>query len=209
MPMTNNASVAQPRRLDRLHTFVVRLSELLNTSPGEPSIIGQGRSLLKELVSHDDWLPSRFAEPGPDRYRQYLLHADSSERFSVVSFVWGPGQTTPIHDHTVWGLIGMLRGSEVEQHYVRTDGGRLEEQGEAHVLLPGDVDIVSPSVGDLHRVSNAYADRVSISIHVYGANIGNVTRSTYSLDGNSKQFVSGYSNTELPNFWNVTDEGDR
>jgi predicted metal-dependent enzyme (double-stranded beta helix superfamily) len=33
--------------------------------------------------------------------------------------VWGPGQTTPIHDHRVWGLIGMLRGSEYSQGFER------------------------------------------------------------------------------------------
>ncbi len=36
--------------------------------------------------------------------------AISRERFCVVSFVWGPDQATPIHNHTVWGLVGVLRG---------------------------------------------------------------------------------------------------
>ena len=60
----------------------------------------------------DAWLPEAYAEAGP-RYRQYLLHCDPLERFCVVSFVWGPGQKTPIHNHTVWGLVGMLRGEEI------------------------------------------------------------------------------------------------
>ena len=32
-----------------------------------------------------------------------MNHVDARERFSVVSFVWAPGQKTAIHDHTVWG----------------------------------------------------------------------------------------------------------
>ena len=41
-----------------------------------------------------------------------LLHCDPMERFSVVSFVWAPGQKTPVHDHTVWGMVGVMRGVE-------------------------------------------------------------------------------------------------
>jgi predicted metal-dependent enzyme (double-stranded beta helix superfamily) len=129
------------------------------------------------------------------------LHADGAERFSIVSFVWGPGQTTPIHDHTTWGLIGMLRGAEVEQHYARRTDGTLVPEGEPQRLEVGSVDAVSPQIGDLHRVSNAYSDRTSISIHVYGGNIGGVRRSVYDPDGTSKDFVSGYSNEDLPNIW--------
>ena len=76
---------------------------------------------------------------------------------------------------------------------------------DAH-LDAGDVEAVSPTVGDLHRVHNAHEDRVSISIHVYGANIGAVRRHTYPAEGGRKPFVSGYSNTLLPNLWDRSAE---
>ena len=50
-------------------------------------------------------------------------------------------------------------------------------------LEPGSVEAVSPTVGDIHRVINAFDDRVSVSIHVYGANIGAVERAVYTADG--------------------------
>ncbi len=124
----------------------------------------------------------------------------------MVSFVWGPGQSTPIHDHTVWGLIGMLRGAETAQHYVKTAEGRWAPEGTPTRLMPGQVEAVSPRIGDVHRVSNALANQTSISIHVYGANIGAVERSVYLEDGTRKPFVSGYSNTELPNLWDLSAE---
>ena len=68
------------------------------------------------------------------------------------------------------------------------------------------VEAVSPRIGDIHQVSNAYADRVSISIHVYGANIGAVRRAVYQADGSEKLFISGYSNTLLPNIWDLSKE---
>jgi len=187
--------------LARLRNFVQQLAHLLDRHLAEPDILDQGGRLLARLVAHDDWLPAAYAIPHPQRYQQYLLYADALERFSVVSFVWGPGQFTPIHDHTVWGLIGMLRGAEQSQAYSRTGNGHWAPQGELHHLLPGQVEAVSPRIGDVHRVRNALADQVSISIHVYGANIGAVKRSVYLDDGSQKQFISGYSNTTLPNLW--------
>jgi len=188
-----------------LREFVHAFGLLLDARPEEPQLLAQGGALLRTLVARDDWLPEAFAEPHPEYYRQYLLHADSTERFSVVSFVWGPGQATPVHDHTVWGLIGMLRGSEFSQGYVEREDAWVPE-GEAVRLQPGDVEAVSPRIGDVHRVRNAFDDRVSISIHVYGANIGAVRRHTYPPEGGRRPFVSGYSNTLLPNLWDRSAE---
>ena len=56
----------------------------------------------------------------------------------------------------------------------------------------------------MHRVSNAWEGHTSISIHVYGANIGAVQRSVYLEDGTRKPFISGYSNSTLPNLWDLS-----
>ncbi|WP_226016958.1 cysteine dioxygenase [Novosphingobium sp. FKTRR1] len=185
----------------RLRGFVTSLAELLASTRDEAEILQSGAKLLARLVAHDDWLPDQFAVPHPDRYQQYLLHCDSRERFSVVSFVWGPGQGTPIHDHRVWGLVGMLRGKESAERFVRKPDGALASLGEPELLLPGQVEAVSPRIGDIHRVTNAEPDRPSISIHVYGGNIGAVERATYAPDGTPKRFISGYANTVVPNLW--------
>jgi predicted metal-dependent enzyme (double-stranded beta helix superfamily) len=112
-----------------------------------------------------------------------------------------------VHDHTVWGLIGMLRGQEVSQPYGPDAGGAMRPQGAATLLQPGQVEAVSPALGDIHQVRNALADQVSVSIHVYGANIGAVQRWVYAPDGTRKPFVSGYSNARLPNLWDRSKEG--
>jgi predicted metal-dependent enzyme (double-stranded beta helix superfamily) len=186
--------------LPRLAKFVGDLGTLLDRTGEEAEILREGEALLASLIAQDDWLPDAYAVPNPARYQQYLLHCDSRERFSVVSFVWGPGQATPVHDHTVWGLVGVLRGAELSQAY-RRDGEALVADGPVHRLERGEVEAVSPTVGDVHRVTNAFDDQASISIHVYGANIGAVRRATYDADGRPKPFVSGYSNDTLPNLW--------
>jgi predicted metal-dependent enzyme (double-stranded beta helix superfamily) len=168
----------------------------------EPAMLREGKKLLTLLIARDDWLPQEFALARPDGYRQYLLHCDPLERFSVVSFVWGPGHITPVHDHTVWGLVGVLRGAEKCEEYERPGDGRPMRKTGEHIVEPGGIDAVSPALGDIHTVSNALADRPSISIHVYGANIGAVRRHVYAPQtGEIKSFVSGYSNSVIPNIW--------
>ena len=166
-------------RLEKLRHFIHEVDRLHREHHQTAPLLDAVAQRLAALVRYDDWLPEEYTLPHPHHYQQYLLHADSGERFSIVSFVWGPGQATPIHDHRVWGAIGMLRGA---------------------------VEKVSADDGDIHRVSNALADRVSISIHVYGGNIGAVKRAVYTPEGQQKPFISGYSNRHLPNIWNSSRE---
>ncbi|MEI5995681.1 cysteine dioxygenase [Paraburkholderia bengalensis] len=189
-----------------LRRFVGEIAALVDAKPAESELLERGAAALKKLICVDDWLPDAFAQPSAERYQQYLLYADVQQRFSVVSFVWGPGQATPIHDHTVWGLIGVLRGAELAASFERHSDGGLRQSGEEIRLEAGAVEAVSPRIGDIHRVRNAYDDRVSVSIHVYGANIGAVERSTYTPDGPGKRFISGYSNETIPNLWDLSKE---
>lgn len=199
--MTIALPILAAPNLARLRGFVVSFAELLSSTKDERSILESGGALLAQLIARDDWLPDEYAEPDPDRYRQYLLHCDSRERFSVVSFVWGPGQATPIHDHTVWGLVGVLRGAERVESFRRDARDGLVADGPTALIEAGQVDAVSPRIGDIHRVANALTDRPSVSIHVYGANIGAVRRSTFDEAGNPRGFISGYANRSLPNLW--------
>lgn len=192
----------QTRNIEPLREFVVDFTRLIDTDPNEATILDKGKTLLAKLLERDDWLADEFARPHPQYYQQYLLHSDPLERFCVVSFVWGPGQKTPIHNHTVWGLVGVLRGSEGSLRYARNDTGKLVQIGGPEVLQRGQIDAVSPSIGDIHEVSNNEVDQESISIHVYGANIGAVGREVYSAEtGEAKPFVSGYSSAMMPNLW--------
>jgi predicted metal-dependent enzyme (double-stranded beta helix superfamily) len=191
----------------RVRSFIGAMSECIARNAGESATMSEAKALLADLVAHDDWLPDEFAQPHPEHYQQYLLHCDPHERFSLVSFVWGPGQSTPIHDHTVWGLIGMLRGAEVSESFDLAGEGMPPRSTGTVRLEPGQVEAVSPRIGDIHRVSNAFDDRVSVSIHLYGGNIGGVRRHVFGArDGAIKEFVSGYASARMPNFWDRSRE---
>lgn len=175
--------------------FVERFTNLIERAvDNEGEILSAGSRLLASLIASDDWLPLEYGQHHPQGYRQYLLHCDPLERFSVVSFVWGPGQSTPVHDHTVWGLIGILRGAERNERFAFGPPGQPMNRLASKVASRGSIEQVSPTIGDIHRVSNGCPEQVSISIHVYGGDIGKIRRHAYDLEtGAAKHFVSGYS----------------
>ena len=196
-----------PDTIAPLRQFVLDATRIVSEYSLESEIISAIKIPLAQLIERDDWLPDAFAKPHPQYYQQYLLYCDPQERFSVQSFVWGPGQSTPIHNHTVWGLVGVLRGAELCQRYQRDARGVVSKHGPSVMLKAKEIDAVSPAIGDLHTVANALTDRPSISIHVYGKNIGNTIRGVFK-EGSSeeKAFVSGYSSDVVPNLWNQADE---
>lgn len=195
--------------LARLRRFIGDMTSLVGGAWQDNDVtatVEVGAKLLGELVSHDDWLPDSMADCPPHGYAQNLLWCDPFERFSVVSFVWAPSAKTPVHDHQVWGLVGMLRGSETSQAFVRGADGALTI-GPCRTLAPGDVEILQPSQGDIHQVTNALTDTGSLSIHVYGGNIGAIRRFTFDpATGAPSLFVSGYTNKIVPNLWDRSAE---
>lgn len=186
-------------------TFIRTVTDIARTVDDEVSLLDVATPALATLVARDDWLPDEHTRPDPSRYQQYLLHCDVDDLFSVVSFVWAPGQSTPVHDHCTWGLVGTLRGSECSQRYgfeLDTNHspafGPLGLPVETH---PGDVDAVSPRIGDIHQVWNASSNSTAISIHVYGGNIGRIRRHVYDSLGQTSEFVSGYVSTPYAQLW--------
>ena len=135
---------------------------------------------LAVLLDQDGWLAPADQRPGEDSYRQHLLHVSPTRRMSVVALVWKPGQRTPIHDHIAWCVVGVYRGVEREVRY------RLVEDGDEPCLLPigsveahpGHIEALAAPAEDIHCVE-AGGDGVTISIHVYGADIERRRTSIY------------------------------
>ena len=181
-----------------LRNFIRAMTRLADEGASETRWLTEGGALLRDLVADDTWLPDAFAEPGP-RYRQYLLHCDPLERFCVVSFVWGPGQRTPVHNHTVWGLVGMLRGEEVSTEMVparRCAPARWTACARAR----SSPSAPTPTTSMWSRTRCPTARRsASMSMAAISAPS---SRSVFDPEtGAQKRFVSGYDNTAVPNLW--------
>jgi 3-mercaptopropionate dioxygenase len=135
---------------------------------------------LAGLLEQDGWLAPENQMPGIDSYRQHLLHVSSCRGLSVVALVWRPGQRTPIHDHVSWCVVGVYRGVEQETRYELVERGGREylhavETIDAH---PGHVEALIPPAENIHVVE-AGGRGLTISIHVYGADIERLGSSVY------------------------------
>ncbi|GIH21623.1 hypothetical protein [Rugosimonospora africana] len=144
----------------------------------------QVRAVLERWLRNDDLLTPAQLEPDPSRYRQHLVHVDPARAFGVVALVWLPGQSTPIHDHVCWCVVGVHTGAEREVCYQlrRGRGGSFLEPTAERINVRGTSTVAIPP-GDIHQVAND-TDAVVASVHVYGANVaalGTSIRRTYRL----------------------------
>ncbi|HEY1918324.1 MAG TPA: cysteine dioxygenase family protein [Streptosporangiaceae bacterium] len=105
----------------------------------------------------------------PAGYRSHLLHAEPDGSFSIVAMVWLPGQFTSVHDHVTWCVFGVLQGVEHEELFTLSDDGASLIRAGSADNNTGEVSGFAPP-GDIHRVRNT-GDGVTISLHVYGADI--------------------------------------
>jgi predicted metal-dependent enzyme (double-stranded beta helix superfamily) len=96
-------------------------------------------------------------------------------------------------------MVGVLHGSEKSQRYRYNASGCIQPVGREVIHHKGSIECVSPSIGDIHTVSNAYADKPSISIHIYGANIGTISRHVFKPGlSQAIDFTSGYNPIACP-----------
>jgi len=112
----------------------------------------------------------------PGKPAGHVLHAETDGTFSILGLVWRPGQSTRIHDHITWCVVGVLQGVEHEDLY----DDQLNPIG-ARDNHPGEVSGFAPP-GDIHRIRNT-GPRTAISLHIYGTDItriGSSARRYYS-----------------------------
>jgi 3-mercaptopropionate dioxygenase len=176
-----NAADPSSRAMERdpvpavLKRFIWDIQSMVELAESEREILVIGRDLMARLVENDDWLPTVFAVPNPAGGQQFQIYRDGLERFTVVSTILSGGTTLSIAQQSVWEIIGVLRGSVARRQLdcfpeerAQPGGGRLLEKGSVEARSSG-----SRAVSQL---SNALSDRISIGIHVYGGEIGRLSR---------------------------------
>jgi predicted metal-dependent enzyme (double-stranded beta helix superfamily) len=160
---------------------------MVELADNEREILVIGRDLMTRLVASDDWLPTVFAEPGAAGAAQFQIYSDNLERFSVVSTILSGGATLSIDQPSIWEIMGVLRG-EVAVH--------SGDAGAAHVVKPAAVETRSSRSDNAPQLSNPRDDRLSVSIHVYGGEIGRLSRRSRVPNGQMDGQPLGYANSE-------------
>ena len=103
-----------------LTEFIAESEQIVRAYSAESDVMRRIKPLLEKLLSNPS-LPADAFAPRKDRFAMNLIYMPKDEVFSIVGGVWKPGQTTPIHDHLTWALIGVYSGEERESLYRRLD----------------------------------------------------------------------------------------
>ncbi len=180
-----------------LEQFSADVDSVVRKYGSESEILLHLKPLLEKTINATDSLPPEVFAPRKDRFAMNLLQMPDDEAYSIIAGVWRPGQTTPIHDHLTWALVGVYEGEERETLFRRVDDGssmkkaKLDQVSErsnkkGHVTVLGHTGI--------HRVDNVSL-KAALSVHIYGRDIGNTERHSYDpVTGEISRFVSGYCN---------------
>jgi predicted metal-dependent enzyme (double-stranded beta helix superfamily) len=180
-----------------LERFTEDVEAIVRSASSESEILRAVKPKMERLLRAPDSVPPEAFAPRKDRFANTLLYRPKDKAFSMTGGNWAPGQTTPIHDHLTWAVVGVYEGEERESIYRRTDDGsdptraslvlaseRINAKG--HVTILGEKGI--------HRIDNV-STKPSHSIHVYGRDIGTLERHSYDpVSGTIGKFVSGYCN---------------
>lgn len=130
-------------------------------------------------------LPACIYAPIADRYARRELYRSPGYGYSVVAMTWGPGQGTPVHDHSgLWCVEGVWSGSleitqyalverDAERFRFRAAGGVRAGTGSAGSLIPPH---------EYHTIANPSPDRTAVSVHVYQAPLLRCARFVHERD---------------------------
>jgi 3-mercaptopropionate dioxygenase len=128
------------------------------------------QSLCRMIRSPEIRLPDCCFLPLTGHYARRELYHSDEHGYSVIAMTWGPGQGTPIHDHSgMWCVEGVWHGAlEITQYEL------LESDGDRFRFQPvGTMQAGAGSAGSLippheyHTIRNPSRDGLAVSLHVY------------------------------------------
>jgi predicted metal-dependent enzyme (double-stranded beta helix superfamily) len=186
-----------------LTTFIERVNAIGAAETDSHAIVAKIRPAFVELMADQSWLPDEFAQSRENSgmgggIGMWLLYRAGDGGLAFSSLVVPPGAQTPVHDHLAWGLVGLYRGTQDEDVFLRRDDGADEERcdldlAEARGLVPGDMYELLPE-NDIHRVRTT-SDFTSVSLHLLGNDNGCIWRHRFHPDENRVEpFKSGWLN---------------
>ncbi len=187
---------------DALQEFIHDVQLVVDDTDDQYELTERIAPLLSALLTGGYRLPPAFVRPSPDRHLTYPLYVSPDDRWCLASVVWNMGQRTPVHGHETWGVVGIYSGAEREVRYLKPEAGAVGALVPApeQVWTRGQVTVCCTTDDDVHAVV-AEGDEPTVGIHVYGGNIGTISRPAYDPDtGVATWFTSGWDDpaTGLP-----------
>ena len=155
------------------HAKLVQALDAAVEAGDQHAITAALRNTLCALIrDRDVQLPECVHDPIVDHYARRELYRSPRHGYSVVAMTWGPGQGTPVHDHSgLWCVEGVWDGQlEITQYeLLERDGERFRFRAAGGMQAgPGSAGSLIPP-HEYHSIRNASEDAVAISLHIYKA----------------------------------------
>ena len=180
-----------------MEEFIKEVEILVNEIQDELELTSKISMIMNPILENPFLLTKEQLLVKKDGFTLNRVHIATDESFSIGVGIWDVGQTTPIHDHGTWGVIGIYRGIEKEESFsnigtrkngstaiINPIGNRLAKPGETFVCCTKDT--------DLHRVTCA-SDEPVVGIHVYGGDLAKIRRFKYDeISGEVTSFNTGW-----------------
>lgn len=143
---------------------------------------------LGRLVRDPDALESAL---GAD-HRAGITTLEATHDLTVLRIVWPAGVRIPAHDHRMWAVVGVYRGSEDNLLFRRTEDG-IRNAGDHRVDAGGTLVLGHEAV---HAVANPHAGPC-VALHVYGGDLARAPRATWDSSGRQRLYDSETLNRTL------------
>jgi len=115
-------------------------------------------------------LPDAVYECPGDHYGRRLIHKDPRRGYTIMAMTWGPGQGTPVHDHSgMWCVEAVWNGQiEVTQYELTASDGnrfRLESRTTMRAGIGSAGSLIPPH--EYHTIRNPLKTETAVTIHIY------------------------------------------
>lgn len=137
-------------------------------------------------------LPADCQNSREECYARRLLHKDDKLGYVMVAMTWGPGQGTPLHDHSgIWCVECVIQGEMNVTHFelqeTKGEMYRFLQKGSVKASVGGAGALIPPF--EHHLLENALKNESSITLHVYGNDMSHCNAFTPEKDGWYKRRV--------------------
>ncbi|HKJ16816.1 MAG TPA: cysteine dioxygenase family protein [Xanthomonadales bacterium] len=144
------------------------------------------KALVESIADKAIRLPDSVYQYVPDHYARRELYHCPKKGFSVIAMTWGPGQGTPIHDHSgMWCVEGVWAGciEVVSYEPVERDGKRIRFENVGSIVAGcGSAGSLIPP-HEFHTIRNIDPTDAAVSVHIYS---GAMTQCTmYNDEGDN------------------------
>jgi predicted metal-dependent enzyme (double-stranded beta helix superfamily) len=106
----------------------------------------------------------------PRQFRRHLIATGAEDRYTALLIAWPPGHRTPLHNHNgLWGIELVIDGALAIEEFQKSNIEHDPTLQHQRTLILGIGDAMAFSGTQyIHSCRNLSAQRMALSLHVYG-----------------------------------------